>query len=229
MTGIAAIRFTFNTQESGYVGYTQLAVLGTATTTAVNWTGAGGNGNWDTTTTNWTNSGSNVASTYTAGTAVTFSDDATNTAISIPTGGMAPSAVYFTNDLTAYSFTGADSTGITGSAPVTVGGFGKVTFSSPNTYTGATTVNRGTLDIANQIALQNSTLAPAGGSVVFDQTVTGNAFTVGGLVGNGNLSLQNNATSPVGVTLSVGNNNANTTYTGVLSGSGGFTKIEERA
>ncbi len=61
-----------------------------------------------------------------------------------------------------------------------------------------------------------------GGSVVFDQSVGGNAFTVGGLAGTGGLSLQNNATAPVA--LSVGNNNATTFYSGILSGNGSLVK-----
>ena len=170
--------------------------------------------------------GTGAAASYADGSAVTFPDAATNTAITIQAGGVAPSAVYFTNLSTAYSLTntGTDTNGITGTATVSVSGGGTVTFNSPNTYSGATTVSNGTLDIANQNALQNSTLTLSGGSVRFDQLVTANAFTIGGLAGTGNLSLQNNAASPAAIALTVGGNNASTYYTGVLSGSGSLIK-----
>jgi autotransporter-associated beta strand protein len=48
-------------------------------------------------------------------------------------------------------------------------------------------------------------------------------FTLGGLKGNQNLSLQD--TSSGAVILQAGNNNASTTYNGVLSGIGGLAKI----
>ena len=63
------------------------------------------------------------------------------------------------------------------------------------------------------------------GYLAFDGSVSGRAFTLGGLTGSGNLSLQNNAVAPAGVALSVGNNNGSTIYSGQLSGLGGLTKV----
>ena len=60
---------------------------------------------------------------------------------------------------------------------------------------------------------------------MFNSSVVGNAFTFGGLSGSSNLALQNNAGTPVAVALSVGNNNASTTYSGVLGQGGSLTKI----
>ena len=97
---------------------------------------------------------------------------------------------------------------------------GTATLLAANTFTGATTVSGGTLDLANQNALQNSTLTPAGGSVVFDQAVAGNAFNVAGLAGSGNISLQNNAATPAPVALTVTNASANATFSGSLQGPG---------
>jgi len=103
-------------------------------------------------------------------------------------------------------------------------GTGVQTLSGTNTYTGGTTNNGGTLKLANQNAVQNSTVTMNGGAVEFDQSVAGNAFTFGGLAaasaGAGyNISLTNNAGAAIALT--VGGNNANTTYAGVLSGTGG--------
>ncbi len=104
-------------------------------------------------------------------------------------------------------------------------GLGVVTLSAANTFSGPTAVNSGTLNLANALALQNSTLTTGG--ITFDQSVTGSppTFTVGGLSGSGNLVLQNNASSPVAVTLNVGNSNTPTTFSGGTSGSGTLAKI----
>jgi fibronectin-binding autotransporter adhesin len=59
----------------------------------------------------------------------------------------------------------------------------------------------------------------------FDSSVSGNAFTFGGLKGNKNLALRNNAGTPAPITLSVGANGQSTSYSGILSDAGGLTKI----
>ena len=72
---------------------------------------------------------------------------------------------------------------------------------SEPTYTGSTTLNAGTLILANQNAIQNSTLVMSGGgNVSFSSTVVANAFTLGGLsassAGSGyNIALTNNAST----------------------------------
>jgi fibronectin-binding autotransporter adhesin len=105
-----------------------------------------------------------------------------------------------------------------------------LTVSASNTFSGATTLTLGTLDLQNQNALQNSTLTMNDGTLVFDSAVSGNAFTLGGLSastsGAGyNIALQNNASpTPAAVALTVGGNNISTTYAGVLSGGGSLTK-----
>ena len=98
-----------------------------------------------------------------------------------------------------------------------------------NLYSGPTTVSSGALRLANQNAVQNSTVTMGGGAgaaLTFASSVGGNAFTLGGLAapaaGAGyNISLLNNAGSPAPIALTVGGNNASTTYAGVLSGTGG--------
>lgn len=112
---------------------------------------------------------------------------------------------------------------ITGTGGLTQGGNGTTTLNAANTYTGTTLVQgTGALILANGNAIQNSTL---NGAVQFDQSVAGNAFTIGGLTGSTNLALANNAATPAGVVLSVGNNNASTTYTGALTGAGSLVKV----
>jgi autotransporter-associated beta strand protein len=108
---------------------------------------------------------------------------------------------------------------------LTVSGSGTLGLAGTNTYSGPTTVSGGTLDLLNRYAIQKSTLNLAGGSVVFDSLVASRAFSAGGLTGTGNLALQNNAATPLPVTLSVGGNNANTVYAGLLSGAGTLNKV----
>ena len=70
----------------------------------------------------------------------------------------------------------------------------------------------GTLDLAHGLAVQNSTVAPVGtAAIVFEQSV-GGAFTFGGLAGTAPIALTDIGNNPV--TLTVGNNNASTAYSG---------------
>jgi autotransporter-associated beta strand protein len=107
---------------------------------------------------------------------------------------------------------------------LTKSGTGTLTLGGANTYTGTTTVSAGTLLLTNALALQGSTVTGTG--IVFDQSVSSNAFTFGNLTGAGAIALQNNATTPAPVILTVGANNASpAAYTGVLSGAGGVVKV----
>jgi fibronectin-binding autotransporter adhesin len=104
-------------------------------------------------------------------------------------------------------------------------GTGTLVLTAANTFTGPTSLAAGTLNLSSALALQNSTLTPAAStSLVFDQSVAGNAFTLGALSGAVAIPLQNNAGTPAAVALTVGGNNATTTYSGVLSGAGSLTK-----
>ncbi|NDC63580.1 MAG: hypothetical protein EBZ59_06240, partial [Planctomycetia bacterium] len=107
---------------------------------------------------------------------------------------------------------------------LTKAGAGTLLLGAANTFSGPTTLSAGTLNLSNASAVQNSTLFYTGGTLVFDQSVGGNAFTVGGLSGNQGIALVNNAGTPAAITLTAGGNNASTTYSGVLSGAGGITK-----
>lgn len=112
---------------------------------------------------------------------------------------------------------------ISGTGEVQFTGAGDTTLSAANTYSGATTLSSGTLIIANSAALQNSTLtySTTGGSLVVADPVA--SLTLGGLAGDRALPLANTLSGPLALT--VGQNNASTTYTGSPSGSGlSFTK-----
>ncbi len=101
---------------------------------------------------------------------------------------------------------------------------GELILSNANTFTGSLTMTSGTLDLANSNALQSGTLTANGGTLLFDKAVTGDAFTLGGLAGTAGILLQNNATTPAPITLTVGSNNASATYVGNLTGTGALLK-----
>ena len=118
---------------------------------------------------------------------------------------------------------------VSGTGSLVKSGTGTIILSGWNTYTGDTSLNQGTLKLSSPIAAQSSTVIMNGGALVFDQSVIGNAFTLGGLAasssgGSYDIALQNNAASPAAVALTVGGNNASTTYAGSLSGAGSLTK-----
>ena len=98
---------------------------------------------------------------------------------------------------------------------------GTLILAATNTYSGNTLISGGTLALGSPLALQNSTLDTSGSGVLSFGSLT--SATLGGLTGPGTLSLANTASAAVA--LSVGNNNASTTFSGMLQGAGSLTKI----
>jgi autotransporter-associated beta strand protein len=114
--------------------------------------------------------------------------------------------------------------GIGGAANVAVTkiGAGTQVLFGANIYSGATTISVGILQLANANAVQNSTVTISATNGLAFSTGIG-TFNLGGLSGASNQSLADTAASAV--TLSVGANNASTTYSGALSGVGGVSKV----
>jgi autotransporter-associated beta strand protein len=109
---------------------------------------------------------------------------------------------------------------ISGSGNLSFSGPGTLSLDAANTHTGTTRAVAGTLNFGNVDALAASTLdmnAADAGSVGF--TLSNQTYNVGGLQGSRDLAVGNNNS------LSVGANNASTTYSGAMSGSGGLTKV----
>jgi autotransporter-associated beta strand protein len=102
-------------------------------------------------------------------------------------------------------------------------GAGTLTLAVSNGYTGTTLVSNGTLLLGDPNALSGSTFDTSGGGALDFGSLTSADF--GGLQGSGNLVLSNaNSTD---VALTVGGNNADTTFSGNLSdldGGGSLTK-----
>lgn len=94
---------------------------------------------------------------------------------------------------------------------------GTLQITAENSFTGATTVNGGTLVIGDADALRNSTLVTTTTGTVDISSLS--SLNLGGLSGNGNL-----AAGPFSLSLNVGSNNTESTYSGVISGDVDLTK-----
>ncbi|MBL8384075.1 MAG: autotransporter-associated beta strand repeat-containing protein [Burkholderiales bacterium] len=105
---------------------------------------------------------------------------------------------------------------ISGTGALVKQGAGSMTLNAANTYTGSTTISGGQLNIgateriadASAVVMSSGTTLALGG---FNETV-------GSLSGAGSVTLGSG-------TLAAGGNDASTTYAGVISGTGGFTKL----
>jgi autotransporter-associated beta strand protein len=101
-----------------------------------------------------------------------------------------------------------------GSGSLTYSGSGTLTLSGNNSYSGATLINAGTLVANGGSAIGDlSAVTVASGTTLG----VGAAETIGSLAGAGNVTLGTN-------TLTTGGNNANTAFSGAISGAGGLTK-----
>jgi autotransporter-associated beta strand protein len=118
--------------------------------------------------------------------------------------------------------TGVNGLAINGSASDT----GTVILGGENTFGGDTVISNGALQLANTLALQNSTLNYSSGLLLFDSGIS--AATLGGLTGGNAVALTNH--DGTGMALTIGNNATSTTYSGALtdanasSGTGSLVK-----
>ena len=102
-----------------------------------------------------------------------------------------------------------------------VNGPNAVVLGAANTYTSRTSVNSGTLSLANVNAVQNSTVSLASGGVLgFSPGIT--SPSVPALTGSGTVVLTTSAAEAV--QLGVGATGLTSTFAGTMKGSGGLTK-----
>ncbi len=127
------------------------------------------------------------------------------------------------NGVLVFNYFGAqtDAGTISGSGAVTKSGLGMLTLAVDNTFTGATQLNGGSLQLGSPGALQNSkvTIGPFA-SLAFAGGVDN--VNIAGLAGSGGISLTDSFST--GVALTVTNSGPNTTFSGVISGLGSFTQ-----
>ncbi len=127
-----------------------------------------------------------------------------------------------TFDTGANTVTLANGIGSAGAGGLTKIGAGTLILAGANNFTGATAITAGVLQLGHLNALKSSALTVSvANSLAFSSGV--GTVNVGSLTGAGAIALADVGSNPV--TLAVGFNNVATSYTGVLSGSGGLTKI----
>ena len=111
---------------------------------------------------------------------------------------------------------------------ITTGGSANWILSSANTFAGATTIGSGTtLQLNNSASLQNSAVSIGAVNGLKFNTGLGTA-SMAGLAGSSNEQLQDGATNSGGaITLDLGQyfGSGNSSYSGVLSGTGGIVKF----
>src|SRR5438034_184695 len=104
---------------------------------------------------------------------------------------------------------------IAGASPLTKAGTGTLIVSGANTYTGATAISAGTLQLGATNAVPSGSAVTVSGGATFD--LRGFSDGIGSLAGAGTVT----SGAAGGVTLTAGGNNGSTTFSGViLNGSG---------
>jgi autotransporter-associated beta strand protein len=190
------------------------------------WTGASGSA-WSTAALpepkNWARQSDPLQTTdFLDGDEVLFNDSAVATTLEIPAGDVSPASMLFANQAKTYLLSG--DFGILGSTGLTLNGGGTLRLATDNIFTGPTQVDLGTLRVEHPMALSRSSASAVheAGSIVFGSLTDA---TFGGLAGNADLLLASDAAEPQPLELTVGGNNASTSYGGQLLGAGSLVKV----
>jgi autotransporter-associated beta strand protein len=125
--------------------------------------------------------------------------------------GASGSALQMGGANTSTTFSG----GISGSGYLQKIGTGTLTLSGVNTYTGATNINAGTVQLGAANAISSSSAVNVASGATFN--LNSNSDTIGSLAGAGSVTLGS-------ATLTAGADATSTTFSGVVSGTGNLTK-----
>ena len=178
------------------------------------WTGGALNFNWNIATdANWLNGA--LVSVFNNSDTVTFNSVGSTNATATLVGTLSPGSV--TVDTSANNYTLSGSGSIAGSASLTKKSSGTLVLSTVNSYSGGTVVSNGTLQVGVANALPT---AGSGDVAVYSPgtlDLNGLSDTINALNGDGTVD---NVVGGAG-SLTVGNNNNNGTFTGVLKNTAG--------
>ena len=180
----------------------EIALMDTSVAPHTLWTGSS-SGEWDiNTTSNWSLGGS--ATVYQDDDLVVFDDTSATQSVSLNTT-VNPLYVLFSDPTKDYTLSGTGS--IAGPTALTKSGAGMVTLANNNLYTGATTINAGTLKVGG--ALATSGIANSAAliyDIASDQTASYNITGTGSFAKTGaaTLTLQGNKNFSGGVTVNNG-------------------------
>jgi autotransporter-associated beta strand protein len=132
-------------------------------------------------------------------------------------------AALVVNQATATTFFGQLLDGPAAVQALTKNGTGNLTLAASNGFSGNATLNDGVVTLANSAALANAMVYVDGEDNALGYDAGLVSATIGGLRGSAALLLEDAVSA--GVELRVGNNSADSTYSGTLSGVGSLTKI----
>ena len=161
---------------------------------------------------NWTLLGSPVD--FANGDPVFFDDTATNMTVDISVADVTPSSVAFGN--TSLNFTLQGSKGLAGTTTLVKEGAGTVTINNTNSFTGAVTINGGTVAVG--VVADAGANSPLGAGTNVNLGGGTLSYTGGSAGMNRNLPLSGSST------VAVTNAAATLTLSGVVSGGDGLTK-----
>lgn len=143
--------------------------------------------------------------------------------VTVAAGGVSTGTVNFINNAVNYTVTSPDTNGISGSTAINVSGGGLVTLAGSHSYTGATTISAGTLQLGTGVSGQD-------GSIANTSTVTNNGALVYNLAGTqsaayaitgiGSLTMSGTGTQVLG-SLSNPTAASGSTFTGDITINGG--------
>ncbi len=183
---------------------------------SVVWTGAAGS-TWSTATLaspkNWTLLTAASPTDYLNGDSVRFDDSATTTTADVSAADVISSGIIFDNTAKDFAITGSKA--IRGIAAFTKNGTGRVTVSTVNSFTGAVTLNAGTVSVPTVADGGANSALGAGAAIVFN----GGTLDFTGASGSTNRAVTINAGGAFVET------NTALTLTGAISGPGPLTKL----
>ncbi|MCE9608820.1 MAG: autotransporter-associated beta strand repeat-containing protein [Chthoniobacter sp.] len=214
ITGVPGTNFVFTGRGTSYLNGGNTQLLFDFTPGSVVWTGDDGTNPtfWDVNTTgNWTLGGN--PDLFLTGDSVTFDDTATSFNVAVQGASLTPGGVTFDNT-TAYTVSGG---AIAGAGGLTKNNTGTVTIKSAQTFTGATVINAGTLQLGDGTGGNDGSLTTSGitndGTLAYN--LNGNQTVGYAISGTGALTKSGAGT----LTLTAANS-----YTGATTVSGGVLK-----